>query len=372
MKYYLLIIVVLGFSLNACSQKEDTTISTPMSIDYSVETVVSGLSIPWSMAFLPDEAMLITEKDGRIIHFKNGTKTEITNVPTVYNRGQGGLLDIKLHPKYEENGWLYLTYSSPDGDTNGGNTALARAKLSGSSLTDFQRLYKAQPNTTRAHHFGSRIEFDNEGYLYFTIGDRGEQDENPQDITKDGGKVYRLKDDGSIPADNPFYNELSSKKAVFSYGHRNPQGMVRHPNTGQIWLHEHGPQGGDEINIVQRGANYGWPVISYGINYDGTSFTDLTEKEGMEQPLYYWVPSIAPSGMTFVTSDVYPAWKGNLMVGALKFQYLERMVLENSKVTYREKILDGIGRVRNVVQGPDGYLYVAVEGKGIVKIVPKT
>ncbi|MFZ1558747.1 MAG: PQQ-dependent sugar dehydrogenase, partial [Saprospiraceae bacterium] len=233
-----------------------------------------------------------------------------------------------------------------------------------------QILYKGTPNTTKPYHFGSRIVFDNDGFVYFGIGDRGEHFVNPQDITKDGGKIYRLKDDGTIPSDNPFVNEIGAKTAIYSYGHRNPQGMTKHPVTGQIWENEHGPQGGDEINIVRKGKNYGWPVICYGINYDNTILTDKTEMPGMEQPLYYYVPSIAPSGMAFVYSDKYPDWKGNLLIGSLKFQYLERLVITDDKVTYREKIMPDLGRVRNVKIGNDGYIYVAIEGKGIYKIVP--
>ena len=193
---------------------------------------------------------------------------------------------------------------------------------------------------------------------------------NPQDIGRDGGKIYRLHDDGRIPADNPFVGVSGAKEAVYSYGHRNPQGMDLHPITGEIWTHEHGPKGGDEVNIIKKGANYGWPVISYGVNYSGTSFTDLTEKEGMEQPVHYWVPSIAPCGMAFVTGDKFPAWKNQLLVGSLKFNYVELLKLDGNKVVGREKIADGIGRVRNVRVGPNGYIYIALEGQGIVRLLP--
>ncbi|MBC9794827.1 PQQ-dependent sugar dehydrogenase [Sinomicrobium weinanense] len=361
----------LAMSLVACAQQKDTGIHEPENVNYTVETVVDGLSVPWGMAFLPDGSMLITERSGELIHFRNGEKININNVPEVYARGQGGFMDIKLHPGYKENGWIYLSYSSPEGEEKGAHTAVIRAKLKGNDLVEKQLLYKATPNTGKSHHFGSRFEFDRDGYLYFSIGERGDRDINPQDITRDGGKIYRLKDDGSIPSDNPFTNKPGAKHAIYSYGHRNPQGMAIHPETGEIWIHEHGPRGGDEINIIKKGANYGWPVITYGINYSGTTITDETEKEGMEQPLYYWVPSIAPSGMAFVTSDIYPDWKNNLLAGSLSFQYLERLVIRDNKVTYREKLLPGIGRVRDVRQGPDGYIYVSVEGKGIVKIVPQ-
>ena len=237
-------------------------------------------------------------------------------------------------------------------------------------LEDLKLLYKAIPNSKKPHHWGSRIVFDNQGHLFFAIGDRGDRDVNPQDLSRDGGKIYRLNLDGSIPADNPFVNNEAFKPEIYSFGHRNPQGMFTHPETGEIWINEHGPRGGDEINIVQKGLNYGWPVITYGINYSGTVITDQTHKEGLEQPLYYWTPSIGPSGMAISSSDVYPEWKNNIFVGSLTFSYLERLVIENSKVVKREKVLDKIGRVRNVEEGPDGYLYVGVEDLGIVKIVP--
>ena len=358
------------FSCKA-QEKANDIVLQPEEINYTFETIATDISIPWGMTWLPDGSMLVTEKLGAIYHIKDKTKTEILNVPKVVARGQGGLLDIAVHPNYDKNGWIYITYSSEEGEEKGAHTQLVRAKLEGQSLTQIQSLYKATPNTTRGHHFGSRITFDNEGYLYFTIGDRGNHPENPQDITRDGGKVYRLHDDGRIPADNPFVGQNGAKEAVFSYGHRNPQGMTKHPVTGKIWTHEHGPRGGDEINIIKKAANYGWPVITYGIDYNGSIISNLTEKEGMEQPLYYWVPSIAPSGMTFVTGDIYPNWKGHLLVGSLVFQYLELVKLDGEKVIGRQKIGTDIGRLRDVKQGPDGYIYMAVEGKGIIKIVPK-
>ena len=232
-------------------------------------------------------------------------------------------------------------------------------------------LYKAAPNTRRGQHFGSRITFDKEGYIYFSVGDRGNRDINPQDITKDGGKIYRLHDDGKIPKDNPFVGKENAKEAVYSFGHRNPQGMEINPFTGEIWTHEHGPQGGDEINIIIKGRNYGWPKASYGINYSGTKFTDKTTIAGMENPIHHWTPSIAPSGMAFVSSDKYPNWKGNLLVGSLKFQYISNCTLKNGKVIKEEKILEGLGRVRSIEQGNDGYLYAGIERLGIVRILPK-
>lgn len=359
--------IVIGLILTstmACAQDKN-----PTNTQNSHEVIVSDLSNPWGFTFLPDESMLITEKSGALIHFKEGKKTTISGLPEIYVRGQGGLMDIILHPNYEDNGWFYFSYASSDDGTSGGNTTIARAKLNGNSLTDLKVLYKATPNTRKGQHFGSRLVFDDAGYLYFTIGDRGNRDENPQDITKDGGKTYRINADGSIPQDNPFVNEKNAKTAIYSYGHRNAQGMTLHPETKAIWSNEHGPRGGDEINIVSKGKNYGWPIISHGVNYSGTSFTDITEKEGMEQPLHYWDPSIAPSGMAFISSDKYGDWKGNLLVGSLKFQYLDMCTLKDNKVIKEERLLDGLGRVRSVKQGPDGYIYVGIENLGIVKLL---
>jgi len=363
------IIIIQFLLIGSISCAQDKSLET--FIEYTHEVVVPDLSIPWGFVFLPDGSMLITEKQGELIHFKNDVKTLIGGLPTIKAQGQGGLLDIKLHPNFATNGWIYISYASPDGEGNGANTAIMRFKLQNNTAVDKQLLYKATPNTTRGQHFGSRIEFDNDGYLYFSIGDRGNRDVNPQNIELDGGKIYRLHDDGRIPEDNPLVGLPEAKKAIYSFGHRNPQGMAKHPQTGKIWTHEHGPKGGDEINIITAGKNYGWPAISYGINYNGTSFTEHTSLPGMEQPLHYWVPSIAPSGMAFVTSDIYPSWKGNLLIGSLKFQYLDRCILSDNKVIKEEKLLEDLGRVRTVNQGPDGYIYVGVENVGIVKIIPK-
>jgi glucose/arabinose dehydrogenase len=357
-------VLILTTSI-ACAQDKN-----PINSQNSYEVIVSDLNNPWGFTFLPDESMLITEKSGKLIHFKNGKKTNISGVPEIYLRGQGGLLDIILHPNYEENGWLYFSYASSNDKNKGGNTTIARAKLKDSSLIDLEVLYKANPDSTKGQHFGSRLIFD-DNCLFFTIGDRGNRDENPQDITRDCGKVYRINDDGSIPEDNPFINEKNAKTAIYSYGHRNPQGMAIHPDTGDIWTHEHGPKGGDEINIIESGKNYGWPIVSFGVNYSGTKFTELTEKEGMEQPIHYWDPSIAPSGMAFINSDKYGDWKGSLLVGSLKFQYLDLCTLKGNKVIKEERLLDGLGRIRSIHQGPDGYIYVGVENLGIIKLIRK-
>lgn len=371
MKTKCLLFILLLQVFVACGQT-DVNISVPDQTNYSLELVVPNLEIPWGIAYLPNNSLLITERKGELIHFKNGKKTSIQNVPNTYVRGQGGLMGIATHPDFVENNIIYFTQSSSvESEQSGGNTALYRAVLQDNALQDVTLLYKAKPNTKKGTHFGSRIVFDNDGYLYFTVGDRGKRDENPQDLSRDGGKVYRLMENGDIPDDNPFVDVKDAKTAIFSYGHRNPQGMTKHPVTGEIWTHEHGPRGGDEINIVQSGKNYGWPSITYGKNYSGTTITKDKALPGMEQPLYYWIPSIAPSGMAFINNSKYADWEGNLVVGSLKFNYLERLVIENNSVVFREKIAADIGRVRDVILGADGFLYLAVENKGIYKIVPK-
>ncbi|NRD22771.1 PQQ-dependent sugar dehydrogenase [Winogradskyella litoriviva] len=366
MKLRRIFILFILTSTFACAQDKN-----PVNQENSYEVIVKDLINPWGFTFLPDGTMLITEKSGELIHYKENKKTKISGVPDIYLRGQGGLLDIVLHPNYKENGWIYFSYASSDDKSSGGNTTIARAKLKDNNLIDLEVLYKAMPDTSKGQHFGSRLVFDENNYLYFTIGDRGNRDENPQDITRDCGKVYRINDDGTIPEDNPFINETNAKTAIYSYGHRNPQGMTLHPDTKKVWTHEHGPKGGDEINIIEGGKNYGWPIISYGVNYSGTKFTEITEKEGMEQPIHYWDPSIAPSGMAFINSDKYGDWKGCLLVGSLKFQYLNLCTLKDNKVIKEERLLNGLGRIRSIKQGPGGYIYVGVENLGIVKLKRK-
>ncbi|MCW8195694.1 PQQ-dependent sugar dehydrogenase [Proteobacteria bacterium 005FR1] len=353
--------LVFSFAVQACNAEEG----------YRVETVVDGITIPWGMVWLPGGDMLVSDRSGKLYRVRDGKIAgTIQGVPKVHVNGQGGLLDLELHPDYQQNGWIYLTYSSPEGEGEGSNTALMRAKLEGDELVQKEILYKAGPNSRRGQHYGSRIEFDDQGYVYFSVGDRGARDENPQDLSRDGGKIYRLHDDGRVPADNPFVDREGAIDAIYSLGHRNPQGMAKNPQSGTIWVHEHGPRGGDEVNVVRAGENYGWPILSYGINYNGTEFAEGTEREGYRSPIWYWVPSIAPSGMTFVTSDKYPDWKGDLLVGSLKFRYLVRADVQGESIADTEILFEDIGRVRNVEQGPDGYIYVATEGDGIKRIVP--
>lgn len=343
-------------------------------LKFSLEAVVTGLENPWGLAFLPDGDLLVTDKPGSLFRVQpGGEKHLIENTPKVTAAGQGGLLDITLHPDYANTGWLYLSYSIPETSGNGATTAVSRYRLKDDQLVDGELIFEGLPYSRTRHHYGSRLTFDEAGYLYITIGDRGARDVNPQDLSLFPGKVHRINADGTIPPDNPFYHQAEAVASIYSYGHRNPQGMARHPLTGQIWTHEHGPRGGDELNIIKKGANYGWPLLSYGINYSGTTFTDRTTDPDMESPIHYWVPSIAPSGMDFVNSDQYPGWNGHLLMGSLKFEYLNLCKLADGQVLSEEMLMKGVGRVRNVRQGPDGFIYVAVEGPGrVFRILPYT
>ncbi len=354
---------------------QNHTQSSQASADVPYETVVDGMEIPWAFAFIGEGEMLICEKKGNLYRFvPQEGKIKVKGLPPVNAAGQGGLLEVKLHPDYAENGWIYIAYSYIDRKNSSlTNTAILRARLNKkkNSLYDKEEIYRGSPSVRTRHHYGTRIVFDSTHHIYFANGDRGKRDIFPQSLDNTNGKIHRLRDDGSIPRDNPFLKDAQAQASIFTYGHRNPQGLAIHPQTQALWEHEHGPRGGDEINIIQKGKNYGWPVISYGINYSGTRFTEITEMDGMEQPVHYYVPSIAPCGMTFLDSKVYPAWKGNLFIGSLRDRYLERLVLQDEQVIYQEKLLENLNsRVRDVRVGPDGYLYVALEGPGrIIKIL---
>lgn len=338
-------------------------------MNYQLDKVAEGLGVVWGLAFLPDGIVLANVRAGDIRIFRDGVlqSEPLAGVPEVYANGQGGLLDIVLHPDYENNGWIYISYSKPGG--GGGHTAIMRAKLEGNSFTNQEVIFSATPYTDRRQHFGSRITFDNDGYLYFTIGDRGVMN-LAQDLTSYAGKTFRLYDDGRIPADNPFVGQENALDEIFTYGNRNQQGMILHPETGEIWSHEHGPRGGDELNIMRAGLNYGWPEITYGINYNGSIITDETHRDGMEQPIHYWTPSIAPSGMAYVTSDRYPAWKGDILSGSLSFQFVNRTVLDGETIVKEERLAEAIGRVRDVRQAPDGFIYFSTDGGQIYRILP--
>lgn len=339
---------------------------------YRLEVITEGVDIPWGQVFLPNGDMLITNRDGGLYRLTaQRDLIEVAGAPAVHAQGQGGMLDVVLHPAFAENGLIYLSYSKP-GKGSTSTTAIFRARLVGNELREGADIFVAEPYETTRHHYGSRMAFGADGYLYFSVGDRGRRDKNPQSLDNHAGKVHRITDDGGIPADNPFVDTKGAMPSIFSYGHRNIQGLTREPGTDKIWTHEHGPRGGDEVNIVEAGRNYGWPVISYGINYNGTTFTDRTAAPGLEQPLHYWVPSIAPSGADFVTGDRYPDWTGDLLVGSLRFEYLNLCRVDEGQIVGEEKLLPNVGRVRNVRMGPDDYIYVATEQPGrIIRVVPE-
>jgi glucose/arabinose dehydrogenase len=336
---------------------------------FRVVRIAEGLDHPWGLAFLPDGRMLVTERAGQLRIVREGKllPQPVAGLPPISAIGQGGLLDVALHPRFGENGLVYLSYVA-QGTGSGAGTEVARGKLSGNRLEDVQVIFRQQPKSGGGRHFGSRLVFDRDGFLYITLGDRGDQGraQKPDDHA---GSVIRLHDDGRVPQDNPFVGRSGWKPEKYTLGNRNMQGAALHPQTGRLWTHEHGPQGGDEINVIRAGANYGWPVITYGVNYGiGTRIGEGTHKAGMEQPLHYWVPSIAPSGMAFYTGDKFPRWQGDLFVGALRDEMLVRLKLDGEKVVQEERLLKGVlGRIRDVRNGPDGFLYVLNdESRGVL------
>jgi glucose/arabinose dehydrogenase len=350
--------------------------------DYRIETVVEkGLEKPWAIAFLPDGRRLVTEKAGRLRFVgADGTldPVAIQGIPPVIEHGQGGLMEVAPHPDYAKNGWVYLGLS--DGTRKQGAdgkqdirciTAVARGRIKDHQWTDQEWIYRPDPKfrSPSGAHFGTRFVFDN-GYIYFVIGERGGMME-AQDLSRPNGKVFRLHDDGRVPADNPFVNTPGAMPAIWSYGHRNPQGLAMDPRDGLLYSTEHGPRGGDELNLILPGRTYGWPVITYGMNYDGTPMVGITEKEGMEQPLVYWVPSIAVCGLDFLTGERFPKWRNDLLAGALAQQEVRRIRITGGKVVSQEIILKNIGRVRDVATGPDGLIYVILNDPDrIVRLVP--
>jgi glucose/arabinose dehydrogenase len=335
---------------------------------FRVVKIVEGLEYPWGLAFLPDGRMLVTERPGRLRIVQDGklVPQPVAGLPQIAAVGQGGLLDVALHPRFGENGLVYLSYVAR-GD-GGVGTEVVRGRLAGGRLEDLRIIFRQQPKGSGGRHFGSRLVFDRGGLLYVTLGDRGEM-ERAQKPDDHAGSVIRLHDDGRVPADNPFSGRPGWKPEKYTIGNRNMQGATLHPQTGRLWTHEHGPQGGDEVNVIRAGANYGWPVITYGVNYGfGTKIGEGTHKPGMEQPLHYWVPSIAPSGMAFYTGDKFPRWRGDLFVGALRDQLLVRLKLDGERIVREERMLkDVLGRIRDVRNGPDGFLYLLTdESRGVL------
>jgi glucose/arabinose dehydrogenase len=368
---------VILFVFASCKDKDTAASAAPANEPPAgepgvrINTFLTGYEIIWGMDFLPDGDLLFTEKKGKLNRYHAGTVTEITGFPEVNNGGQGGLLDIKVHPDYVANGWIYSSYAGYDANRQGVLT-LIRFKLSGNTITNIETLLKASTPDTWGGHYGSRIAFDNAGMLYVSVGEGGSTtyggassaNMNAQNVKAEWGKVHRLTADGKVPADNPILPGNTAPTSIYSYGHRNPQGLAFNPFSNEIWENEHGPKGGDEVNIIQKGKNYGWPLVSYGVNYDGVAVSQSPLMNGVEPPVYTWTPSIAPCGMAFITSDKFKAWKGNALVGSLAFTHLTRLQVSGNKITKETKMLEGIGRVRNVKQGPDGNIYVSVEGPG--------
>jgi len=332
-----------------------------------VETLTRGLENPWSLAFLPDGRMLVTERPGRLrLATASGRLgVPIKGLPAVRAEGQGGLLDVAIAPDYAQSSTVYFCYAEPRQGGNG--TTLARAKLAltgeTGSLQAVQVIFRQTPTVDSTHHYGCRIVFANDGTLWLTMGDRGSQREQAQNPANHIGKVVRLNRDGSVPTDNPYLSTQGAQPELWSIGHRNAQGAARHPTTGALWLTEHGPKGGDEVNAPKPGRNYGWPVITYGVNYSGSKVGDgLTEKQGLEQPLWQWTPSIAPSGLAFYDHSRFAAWRGSLFAGSLKFGFVSRLTLDGEKVLAEERLLEGLNqRIRDVRQGPDGALYLLTD-----------
>ncbi len=355
------------FALAGCGTAQTAPGDPPRRFDspqgtVEVSTVATGLEHPWALAFLPDGRMLVTERPGRlrIVSADGRVSAPLAGVPEVYARGQGGLLDVALDPDFEQSRWIYLSYAEPG--EGGGGTAVARGKLGEGGLEQVEVIFRQTPKLDTGHHFGSRLVFAQDGRLFVTAGDRGQM-ERAQRLDDGQGKIFRIERDGGIPADNPFVGRDDAQAAIWSWGHRNVQGAALHPQTGALWQTEHGARGGDELNIPAAGRNYGWPVITLGVNYNGTPVGEgLREAPGMEQPVHAWTPSIAPSGLAFYTADRFPAWKGSLFVGALAHQKLVRLSLDGERITGEDVLLEGLGeRIRDVRQGPDGYLYLVTD-----------
>jgi glucose/arabinose dehydrogenase len=352
---------------------------------YRIVTVADGLVVPWGMAFLPGGDMLVTERPGRLRVIRNGTllAEPVSGVPAVRAGGQGGLLDVVAHPRFVENRFVYLSYSKPNADGTQNTTAVIRGRFEQDRLTAIETIVEAKAWSDGEGHYGSRLAFDRDGYLFVTIGDRQvypkDLERHPaQDLSTHHGKVLRLHDDGRVPSDNPFVGRQGALPEIWSYGHRNPQGLIIDPDTNEVWATEHGPQGGDELNLIERGKNYGWPVVGFGVMYrTGAAIHTGTMREGMEQPVHVWIPSIAVSGLMRYRGDAFTGWRGSLFAGALGGEQLVRLTLDGRKVLNVEQLVQRRGRIRDVRQGPDGFVYIAFENRAntptsIVRLEPVT
>jgi len=386
-------LAILPFALAGCDADADGAppaasegdVVSSIHHDFRVVTVADGLEHPWAMAFLPGGDILVTERPARVRIIRNGELLDdpVPGLPEVRVGGQGGLLDLVLHPDFDSNRLVYLSYSKPNEDGSEGTTAVIRAEFVDDELRNVEEIFEAQAWRSGRGHHGSRLAFDAEGYLFITVGDRqaaprGNLEAHPaQDLTNHIGTTLRLHDDGRVPDDNPFVDRDDALPEIWSYGHRNAQGMAIHPETNEVWQNEHGPQGGDELNLIRPGVNYGWPVIGFGVNYGaGTPIHDAVRASGMEQPVHHWTPSIATSGMLIYTGDRFPAWRGSIFNGGLAGQQLARVTVDgDGRFVSEEILLRGIGRIRDVRQSPDGYIYLAIDDRGgelspIVRLEP--
>ncbi len=374
------ILILLSLTLiilNSCEKEADEDLTgVPL---LNMKTILTGYEIIWGMDFLPNGELIFGEKRGKLYRKNNDVVTEITGFPEVLTTGQGGLLDIRVHPDYSINGWVYACYAASN-PAGGGLLKLIRFKITNDQVQNIENIFTTNGSNTWYGHYGSRIVFDMAKYLYLSVGEGGVGSNggpntintNAQDRMSSWGKIHRLRDDGSIPADNPVIPGSSGPTSIYTYGHRNPQGLTLHPETGEIWETEHGPRGGDEVNIIIRGANYGWPTYSIGVNYDGTTISSGHSATGIKAPIYTWTPSIATCGIAFITSNKFKSWKGNLLVSGLVSQELIRCVVNGDKIVEEDVLLSNSGRVRNVIQAPDGSIYVSVENPGrVIQILPE-
>lgn len=362
--------LLAGAGLPACVQAQPEGVVHSVHHDFRMVTVAEGLVHPWSVAFLPGGDMLVTERPGRLRVIRDGQllPDPVAGIPDVLAAGQGGLLEVAPHPDFASNRLIYISYSKPLGEERRATTAVVRGTFENDRFTQTDVIFEAV--SEGRGHYGCKLAFDAGGYLFLTVGDRqvaprGDLHAHPaQDVSNHHGVVVRLHDDGSVPDDNPFVGQEGARPEIWSYGHRNPQGLAIHPETGAVWITEHGPQGGDEVNVAEAGKNYGWPVIGYGVNYrTGTAIHASTHAEGMEQPVHVWVPSIGTSGLAFYTGDQFPAWRNDLLAGGLVGQRIDRLTVDGGRVVASETILRGAGRVRDVRQGPDGFIYVAIDDR---------
>jgi glucose/arabinose dehydrogenase len=366
----------VGVLLTTCLAHTSEIVHERIGSEYQtirIVRIVGGLEHPWSMAFLPDGGILVTERPGRLNLIRDNDRTRLSGVPQVAATGQGGLLDVAVHPNYEENGWVYLTYSK--GDRTATATTLVRARLQEDRLSDVEEIFTQDRRSSPGRHYGSRLAFTPDDKLLMTIGDRGAEPDRAQDLMDHAGSLLRLNDDGSVPQDNPFVDRQDAHPEIFAYGLRNIQALTVHPETGEVWASDHGPRGGDKLIVIEAGENHGWPLVSRGLDY-GTQeqWGQGRSQPGMVEPIYEFLPTLAPSGLTFVTGDRYPRWKGDLLIGGLRAEQVRRVVLQNRTVVHAEELIRGrLGRIRDVQMGPDDYIYVINDEPdgGLYRIEPR-